>query len=110
MDMTTIEGIYNVLTMAKPDNVFALRVWEGLANTFYYRALDDPMNDYKVKLAKIMELADEYEVSIPSAQMQAALKHMKLAVEANGNTELETKMDLEYEFSRITGSQSSENI
>ena len=110
MDMQSIDGMYEVILNNKPDTIFAKRVWEGLANTFFYRVQNDPYTDRKHQLEEVMRLAMVYDVKIPSDEMQYTLKYIDESLEINGDVDLERKKDFNYEFSRTPSRKSAENL
>lgn len=69
-----IDDIYNILINQQPVTQDAIRVWEGLANTFYAGTRRDITGVYSKKIQRVMELASEYGVEIPSRGIRNALE------------------------------------
>lgn len=110
MKLETIDDIYDVLTNTKPDTIFAQRIWEGLANTFYYRVKTDPYGNWSLKMHTINQLASEYDLKIPSEQMQRALNFMNDSMQIGKEIDPERIKDLEYEFTRTPSRESAKNL
>lgn len=69
-----INDIYNILINQQPVTSDAVRVWEGLANTFYAGTRRDITGVYSKKIQRVMELAEEYGVEIPSRGIRNAVE------------------------------------
>lgn len=110
MQMDSVEDIYNFLTGVQPDTVFAKRIWEGLANAYYYDMNNSPYYYNKEKLDFILELARKYNLSIPSDEMQKTIKFTKDSIENLENIDLNTQNDFEYEFTGTPSSARSKNL
>lgn len=110
MQMDSVEDIYDFLTGMQPDTVFAKRIWEGLANAYYYDMNNNPYYYNKEKLDFILELAQKYNLSIPSDEMQKTIKLTKNSIENLENVDLNTKNDFDYEFTGTASGARSENL
>lgn len=110
MQMDSPEHIYTFLTGVKPDTVYSKRIWEGLANAFYYEMHNNPYYYNKEQLDAVLELGKQYDVSIPSEEMQKVIKFTKEAIENTENLDINLKKDFEYEFTGTPSRESTKNL
>jgi hypothetical protein len=105
-EIRTVDDMYNTLVRMQPETVFAKRIWEGIANTFYYSAINDPYHNKTDQINKIKELAETYHLTIPSQEFQQLIKLKNSEIQNIDNID----KNLINEFRTITERESSQDL
>lgn len=95
-----LDDLYKILVENKPVTGDALRIWQGIANSFYLGTRKDITGTYSSKIKRVFELASEYGVEVPIQKTKDTVQFINKSTQ-NLTEDEQRNNNIAEEFERI---------